>query len=206
VACKDFTINPSVPFSIASSRNSSIKPGSRPVFAIANVRKPLNSWIALYNASRRSFSVFFRRLRPSLYKQSNANACTCTSDSSLPSLASLRLLWLSDWNGKILSFFLSYATTSASTTASWTPSRSSSGAFWATSLNFPVWFSKLRLYTLALPSCKMWICARSPSYLSSHVNASLPNVERTSFTPFVGFASIGTSGAPSWKPQCLLSS
>lgn len=39
-------------------------------------------------------------------------------------------------------------------------------------------------------------CARSPSYLYSHVNFLFSNLSRTSPIAFVGFASIGLRGTP----------
>ena len=46
------------------------------------------------------------------------------------------------------------------------------------------------------PNTHARTCARSPSYLYSHVNSTPLNLSSTSATPLVGFASIGLTGTP----------
>jgi hypothetical protein len=56
--------------------------------------------------------------------------------------------------------------------------------------------SEFRLNTPTVPSGSRCTCARSPSYLYSHVNRRPSNRSSTSPIAFVGFASIGLSGTP----------
>mmetsp|Transcript_9504 Transcript_9504/g.39844 ORF Transcript_9504/g.39844 Transcript_9504/m.39844 type:complete len:269 (-) Transcript_9504:457-1263(-) len=111
----------------------------------------------------------------------------------------LRPRVLNIWNGKILFVSRQNATASASITTDFVPAAKYLGNDRITSGNLGVLSSWLREKIFTLPSGKRWICARSPSYLYSHVNCTSWNRWSTSRTPLVGFASMGFTGTPGRK-------
>ena len=99
----------------------------------------------------------------------------------------------------------SYATTSPSRMYDVTPSTAASGMASARSGYLPDVSSEFRENTLTpLPPGMQCTCARSPSYLYSHVKRALSNRSSTSATPLVGLASMGATGMPGVSEQVAL--
>mmetsp|Transcript_28265 Transcript_28265/g.92252 ORF Transcript_28265/g.92252 Transcript_28265/m.92252 type:complete len:311 (-) Transcript_28265:381-1313(-) len=116
-----------------------------------------------------------------------------------PTSISLRLRVERIWNARICSFSLSYATASQSSTTDLMPGWRLPRIRAQMSGYLVVVSSRLREKHLTEPSSSTCTCARSPSYLNSHVNSASPKRVSTSSTPFVGLASIGLMGTPGWK-------
>lgn len=135
---------------------------------------------------------------------------------------------MSCWNGRTFFSTMSHATVSQSSTKLRTPSPTQSGSLARMSGYFLLRSSELREKIFEIPfsvtpaagmvlvtSTKVsvflaswltkWICALSPSYLYSHVNALPSNRSSTSVIDFVGRASMGFNGTPGCNLQDSLS-
>jgi hypothetical protein len=152
-----------------------------------------------FSAARRSTSCLRSRLSPFRKSRSKGMRITCTL--MLSSVASLRARDDRIWNGSSLPLARSTATASQSKTKEVTPSPMAAGSMEMRSGYLLVMSSQLRLNTRMLPSGSRCTCARSPSYLNSHVNLIFSNRSSTSPMPCVGLASMGSTAMPGRRKQ-----